>query len=1261
MALKPGQVKCINTLDEPLVVAAGAGSGKTFTLTRRIVHALESGYVDDIDQILAITFTKKSAGELKSRVKSSLRGAGMVDQALKVDEAWISTIHGMCARILRAHAVQLDIDPAFSVVDDATLRDMRSRAIEAALVEAREQNGEALSRLFAEYQSASQASFSASSVQDMLDALVVKMSSLPDGADSLAALPKTIEPAFALSEFAATMEAMLGWADQQKDSASKDSFTAAATEARDMAQKALDEGKVDSQSVLAVMSLAPSGARFGSKDFKAAVKSAVSDLRIYAAAVRLSAAKPQLETLLALSRRASELLFAAKAQAGLLSNDDLLMKASKAIVEHPDIASRYEDKFKLIMVDEFQDTDQMQVDMIKLLAGPGAKRLCVVGDAQQSIYRFRGADVSVYRSHLSQVERENEQGIVLLPDNFRSHRDILSFVDRVFERDAMFGKEFMSLSPSRDESEVKRPFMGEGPRIFVQHASYPSSGGTELLREKAAKAIAQRFAEFAQKGHSASDMVILLGTMSNAAIYAQAVRDAGLPCVISGGSVLKDARETALVCSLLQWLADPQQTEQLFNALAGPLFGLGPDDLIALATREVKEGTYVRRDLDAGLAFFAHALSQGNDASASVSPELACAVDVLSRALSRVGVDAAADILRDVFVESGWISRMQQQGEEGRSSVANVYKLIRLAREQERADSLGIVSLAKRFSTSIAQTVEAPGALSVSGGNFVRIMTMHASKGLEFPIVAVAEMKSTSLRPSRLSLDVVDGRLYASLDLGNSADGLSGVAKIDNEMLDSLLDEDLSEDDIPVKMAACDDALELRALMRARASMGDAEEAKRLLYVALTRAKEALIISTFGNRTKDRPNGAPKNVFASIGPALTGGEDWFDRGASLFDFGGEHPASVSHVAFNADGSEEGAFEEGNGCLDEDAPACSEGSSPGRPGEVDALDVTKPAVGSSSEGFAVPFIGDRFKTDDVAAESAHKDIFSYSSVADASHEGGLLEELASRFMVKTDGGEVCCAAERDVGANCANEMIFAEGIEPDEAANWLSSDMRAADDKATDLGTAFHRLAQYAVCTRKLTGALAYPPKERVAALEKACHLGAEDCARLRIALERWFASDIVQAIASRATLMAEVPFFVDLPVGKDHSEGIHMPGRATEHVFLEGEIDLLACDAAAHTGSFEGATAYVVDYKTGGFSTQDVRQLALKHVLQASCYAYALIRQGFAAVEATFVRVEQRSAADPDQPQSIVYRFAAKDKAFLEQAILQAYRQTARA
>lgn len=154
--LLPEQRQVVTTLDRPVFVAAGAGSGKTFTLTRRIVWALCPGsgeggrpYLDSLDQALVITFTEKAAGEIKERVRSALREAGLAEEALRVDAAWVSTIHHMCARILRTHALDLGLDPQFAMVGEQEARVLRRQATEDALAELDGDPG--LDALFAEY------------------------------------------------------------------------------------------------------------------------------------------------------------------------------------------------------------------------------------------------------------------------------------------------------------------------------------------------------------------------------------------------------------------------------------------------------------------------------------------------------------------------------------------------------------------------------------------------------------------------------------------------------------------------------------------------------------------------------------------------------------------------------------------------------------------------------------------------------------------------------------------------------------------------------------------------------------------------------------------------------------------------------------------------------------------------------------------------------------------------------------------------------
>lgn len=135
--LNDNQRAIVQTLDEPLFVAAGAGSGKTFTLTQRIAWALSPGsgtdgkpFLDDISQILVITFTNAAAREIKERVRPTLRQCGLREQALNVDSAWISTIHGMCSRILKRHALDLNIDPEFSIASENEVNELRGNALQ---------------------------------------------------------------------------------------------------------------------------------------------------------------------------------------------------------------------------------------------------------------------------------------------------------------------------------------------------------------------------------------------------------------------------------------------------------------------------------------------------------------------------------------------------------------------------------------------------------------------------------------------------------------------------------------------------------------------------------------------------------------------------------------------------------------------------------------------------------------------------------------------------------------------------------------------------------------------------------------------------------------------------------------------------------------------------------------------------------------------------------------------------------------------------
>ena len=1257
MALTAGQAACVNTLDAPLAVSAGAGSGKTYTLTRRIVHALESGFIDDIGQVLAITFTSKAAGEIKSRVKGALRAGGMTEQALKVDDAWVSTIHGMCSRILRAHALELGIDPAFTVADEATVKTLLDASLEEVLggrddlvSVAQGIEPARLDALFSEFAVRSAGPRTAS-VEGMVRELVEASSAHPDGMAALALPPAATGPVALLSQLCDVAQTAFCLAEGVKPGATRDKFLGATQEALDGAQELIASGAAAAltyERALAAMNAFPVPGRNFGKNTPYGEQAAELAEQYFACAAQARAglAAGHLDTLVALARLVAQAFARRKREAGLLDNNDLLAFTARAFRDFPAIEAAYANRFKLVMVDEFQDTDQLQVDMIKRMAGEGFSRMCTVGDAQQSIYRFRGADVSVYRRHLEDVRARNAQGVIELPDNFRSHRDVLALCDRVFAQSQVFGAGFMSLAPGRAEAEVKRPFLPDGPRVEVQVTCVPYRGvSTDEATAIAARRVARTFAEYAAAGHAYSDMVVLLGGMSRASDYAAALRAEGLPCVVAGGSIFNRAPEVALMVRLAQAVANPKWTSALFEVLSSELFALSADDLLELSTGfDDERGIPRRRAFDQGFRSVERKVAAGRDVSA---PLVACA-HLMRRASEQVGNVPLADIMAGIVADSGWLARLEAAGPEGVARAGNVYKAIRMARDIEADGAKGPASVAAELALRVELAKEAPGALSAEGGDFVRIMTVHASKGLEFPIVAVAELRDDSARSSALESATVAGRTYVSLDGGRTLERLrektsSLVAKSSAYQPFSEFDED----ELAEMVTRAATPADRRAAIMLHEGRGEAAEARRLLYVALTRAKEALVLSMRGKATKDNPTGLSKGCWGDVESALAGVGCCFEPGVSMFDFGGERPARVECVHVTPESVDE-LLGRGGASGGDGTSAAAPGGDNDAAGDGVARDVTDGAAsllveparvandvspdGARARLIEIPVVPPYEPQRGKPYAPVRAGVFSYSSIAEGHGE---FADFALESAVDEAAG--VCVAEREEAA--AEQAVRVRDVAPEEDAPCY-----ADVDKATDLGTAFHRLAQLAVLAWQPGCALERPDATRQHALERSCALTEPQRVRLDAALSRWFASDIAARVAACEDVRAEVPFFLQM-------------GSATAPVFLEGEIDLLARVSAPGSPDAAAGEALVVDYKTGGNPEEGPDALHEKHLLQATCYAYAVFLQGYAQVECVFVRVEQGRGSDAAQPQTVSYRFDAAQESAMRDAIVQAYHE----
>ncbi len=1206
--LMPQQLQIVKTLDRPLFVSAGAGSGKTFTLTRRIVYALspESGpFVEHLDQVLAITFTKDAAAEIRDRVRRALIDEGMDEEALTVDDAWISTIHGMCSRILRAHALELGIDPEFTVLTDTD--ELMDQAVEHVLAratapDAAPELAASLKALYAWYPMTGEGgSFgTGTTIKGLVRDLLELSSQLPGGMDDVRVARGQADT----SALADAYRAALGASKSSTEKAQ------AALDAID-AFEASDKTMVDAARLMMSCTM-PRASKAFPKEQVELLKAEAADAFIN---IVLACGGPALDALVGLARSVEAEYRALKAAQSALDNNDLLRMAYEALRDYPAIRAAYEGRFKMVMIDEFQDTDQMQVDLIRYLTGAGERALCTVGDAQQSIYRFRGAEVEVFcrqerkvgssaAPEATAVVDAPAGELVKLVRNFRSHDEVLRYVARVFDGDdggLMQG--FLDLEASDGRKDTLVADASRRQALFV------AGGSTQERTQAKARAIAERFRALADAGQPQGGMVLLLGRMTNADVYAQAFRDQGLDCVIAGGSVFAQAAEVQTVRALVCALANPADTAQgLMPLLASPMFALGAQEFLALATKlDSETGETSRRNIDAGI------MSDSDVPGLQDLPLVTRAREVLRYALRRVGRDSFAAIAHDVVNASGWFVRLAQRGPEGKAIAANVLKALDAVAEEEAEFGNSPRSIALAFDRFLAGK-EAPGALNEEGDGAVRIMTVHASKGLEYPVVAVAECFGVRKSSGAAQMGRVEGgaqvvALPARFDGVKLADGTfvkgDDVKKqfehaFKGKGTSLWLPPELMED-----VCATGSPAEAFARLRNDDLRLSLEERARLLYVAMTRARELVILAMDAGVSRGKVTAPTFDVETDLTYDVlrrilpTDALDMPQLDADRLVFDNSQPGDYELISLSDFTFGEQAFE-ANASLDAEGrlvrgDAEAEGADtaadrPVAPGPADpspdALELVYPQAAGVRMGIC-PY--------------PVRDSYSYSSIAAALHAEA--EDRAAETRVPMD--EAGDDAESD-----GSEMTDADVAAVEPAGNPMA------------LGSAFHAACQWLI----EMGADALPA-ERADALARLWHLTPEQRQRFDAALDRWLKSSVRAELLAWPCIRAEVPFF---------SLGCEDKDIARYGAYAEGAIDALATDPA------DPSRALVIDYKTGGTPDETPGQLLEKHALQARVYADVLHKAGVETVTVKFVRVEQADPTlfvKPAEPQVVTYNF----------------------
>ncbi|HET9462267.1 MAG TPA: UvrD-helicase domain-containing protein [Gaiellaceae bacterium] len=684
--LNPEQLEAVEATGS-VFVSAGAGTGKTSVLVERYVRAVcERGI--DVESILVITYTRKAAGELRSRIRAALRDRGRPDLARELDGAWISTIHGFCNRLLRTYPFAAGLDPRFRELEDAGAAVLRGEAFERALETFCSTGDPERLRLLATYRADGLRRMLTGVYETLRSAgreLVLELGERPGLEDAIERL--RVEAALLAADVSAT--------PTQRRNSSEVLHV--------VVEGSLPERLVD------LSAFQCRGARAASFEQarKAAERAGLEELAAH-----------DRDLLQELLERFADEYAAAKRRESAVDFEDLQLAARDLLRDHAEIRDAMQLRFRLLMVDEFQDTNRLQCELIDLVAHPELTDVFTVGDEFQSIYGFRHADVDVFRER-----RAEASNLLALRSNYRSRPQVLAAVNYLFG-DA-FGEEYQPLAAS---AEFADPVFGHPVELLVtDKASYRDTG--EHWRTGEARVIAARVRELVDSGAAtAGEIVVLFAAGTDAERYEEALRLEGLPTYRATGRGYFGQQQVVDLLAYLRLIHNRYDDVALVTVLASPFVGVSNDALVLLRRGAPRRPLFT-------------ALERGVPENLSPEDERLMRAflqryERLVRASTRIGLEALCDrILSDHDYDLAVLARW-----DGSRRFANLLKLGRLARDYEAirgADVAGFARFVRDQDALGAKELEA--VAEEEGAGAVRLLTIHGAKGLEFKVVIVAD------------------------------------------------------------------------------------------------------------------------------------------------------------------------------------------------------------------------------------------------------------------------------------------------------------------------------------------------------------------------------------------------------------------------------------------------------------------------------------------------------------------------------------------
>ena len=885
----PDQKNAISARDGAVLVSAAAGSGKTAVLVERVIQILtDKGRPCDADRLLVVTFTKAAAAEMKERISARISEMLLVEpsnrnlqrQQLMLANAHISTIHSFCNELIRENFFELDMSPEFRIADENEMMLLKDEAMQVVLEEPYGTGSQEFLTLVETFSSGRDDQKLIDTVLTLYEFIrshpfpekwlddklrfydkvenvgeTVFARILLDYArmslrhclvlteNSLRVVQGVEKIRLAYEETLTSDKELLSGLQAALDGGSWDKFSSALKQVKFSALKRLS-GFSDDPAKLAVTQ--------NRQEVKDIIKDLAKLFFLSEAQCRedLTALRPIIAELFALVRDFGRQLDALKLEKNVVDFGDLehltlklLVRRSADGFEKTDLARGLSRQFDFVMVDEYQDTNEAQ-DLIFRALSDDERNLFVVGDVKQSIYGFRQAMPEIFLRRKQKYQpfdakKETYPAKIILDKNFRSRKGILGATNFIFSQ-------LMSTSMGEIEYNDEEKLTLGADYLDKDDADVElavldlSAAAGESMNTSEARYIAARIAQMIGEKHQVKDKdstrpvtygdfcILLRSANKHAAEFVKELEKCGIPAWSDTSNSFFGTVEVATMLSILKVIDNPIQDVPLLAVMLSPMFGFTPDDLseIRVAERSVPMYFAVKKCAELGdkkcEKFLRELAYYRRLASTQPSDKL------IQHVYDRTGYAAVVQAMRD-----------------GHLRLNNLRLLLEYARNYEASGYKGLAGFIRFIERLEEQKADLSSSNSLSeGANVVKVMSIHRSKGLEFPVCFLANCSR------KFNKDV--GEILMHPELGPAV---------------KLLDRELMRKYTTFQRDAVKLDLDKRAM----------SEELRVLHVAMTRAKEKLImVSTLKNADSTLSRlGAQVSDDKAISPFVVGAANSF--------------------------------------------------------------------------------------------------------------------------------------------------------------------------------------------------------------------------------------------------------------------------------------------------------------------------------------------------------------------------------------------------